>query len=166
MSVAPGVQLRPASRDDAPALGALLESLLATSPYESLVRSRLEAAFAAPATDPLAITALVLADAHAVRGLALHGFVAGAEHAGALYFVGVAATHRGQGYGRALVRAAVEHLARDGARFVIAEMPGDATLHVGETLLRGESFAPEARIRDLYREGVDLVILRRWLRPG
>ena len=162
----PGVRLRPACAADARAIGALLDSLLQATPYAELIRSRLDVALRAPGGDAASIAATVLEEGASIRAIALHGFVAGAERAGMLHFVGVSDAYRRCGLGRSLVRASVDRLARDGARFVIAELPGEPRLRAGEALLREERFVVEARIPELYREGVDLVILRRWLRPG
>lgn len=163
---APGIRLRTAGAADARAIDALLDALLQATPYAELIRSRLHVALRGPAGDAAPITASVLDGGASICGIALHGFVPGAERAGMLHFVGVSDAHRRCGLGRSLVRASVDRLARDGARFVIAELPGEPRLRAGEALLLEEHFTVEARIPELYREGVDLVILRRWLRTG
>ncbi len=96
-------------------------------------------------------------------GVAVAGFVAGAVGTGKVHLVAVEPPMRGRGRGAALVEAAVRTLAERGARLVVAEMPDDPTdaaLVAGRAALERGGFAEEARVRDLFRDGVDLVVLR------
>ena len=86
----------------------------------------------------------------------------GATGAGRLHLVAVDTQSRSLGVGAALVARAVEDLIARGARFVIAEIPDDETALDGyRSLLAACSFSEEARVPDLYRDGVALSFMRR-----
>ncbi len=99
-----------------------------------------------------------------VVGVAVYGFVAGAEGAGRMHAMAVAPDSRRHGIARQLIEAFVDDLARRGARFVIVEMPDAAEMAIGRTLLMNARFAEESRVADYFRDGVALAFLRRDLR--
>ena len=102
-------------------------------------------------------------DSGGVRAVAVVGFVAGAVGTARVHLVAVAAAHRGRTEGRAVVARAVAHLRLRGARLVVAELPddgSDAALAAGRRVLERCGFVEVARVRDLYRDGVDLVVMR------
>lgn len=99
-------------------------------------------------------------------GLALFGLVPGTVRTGAILGLYLAPDARGHGDGRRLVDAAVARLADRGARFTVVEVPDDPALAGVRRVLARCGFAEEARVPDLVRDGVALVILRRPGEPG
>ena len=98
-----------------------------------------------------------------VRAVAVVGFVAGAVGTARVHLVAVDASRRGCGDGRTVVAQTVAHLRLRGARLVVAELPddgSDAALAAGRRLLERSGFEEVARVRDLFRDGVDLVVMR------
>lgn len=107
---------------------------------------------------------VALPDDGSLAGVVLSGFVAGALGTGALLWVAVQPGLRRRGIGRALVAGALGGLDRDGARLVVAELPGDAVSGPIAALLAAAGFEREAEIADFYRDGVGLILWRRPLR--
>jgi ribosomal protein S18 acetylase RimI-like enzyme len=99
----------------------------------------------------------------AVVGVGIFGLVAGASGAGALHAIVVEPSWRRSGAGRALVGAAEATLREMGARFAMLELPDDpGELGGVAELLAAAGFRENARVPDLYRDGVALTFqLRR-----
>jgi ribosomal protein S18 acetylase RimI-like enzyme len=163
--LAPPAVLREGIASDAEALAALLDDAIGAGPYADSAREQLRAALASP-PDGTESRALVIEEDGVLRAFALHGLIAGAIGAGKLHLVAVHPARRRRGYAHALVRAAVERLGASGARFVLAEMPDDPVLAPTAALLTSEGIEEVARVPDLFRDGIDLVIRRRWLTRG
>ncbi|MGH7669923.1 MAG: hypothetical protein ACRENQ_10575 [Gemmatimonadaceae bacterium] len=89
----------------------------------------------------------------AATALALVGLVAGTSGAGRVHLLVGDDPH--------LIARACDVLRAMGARFAIAEWPDDTPFQGALRRLREEGFAPEARIADYYRPGVDQVVMRR-----
>ena len=151
------VVIRSVRPDDAAAARELVEAEIAGTPYGELPRWALDEALRGDSDEA---RALVAVDPELV-GLALYGLVAGAHGAGRLILVAVTASARLRGVGAQLVDAAIADLAELGARFAGIEFPDDPALHPGRTLLTRGGFREETRVPDFFRDGVDLVFLRR-----
>lgn len=154
--------LRPLASDDGGAALALLrDALPEPMPYMEILVEGVQTASAAPCDDTRGIVAAVDGE---LAGVAVYGRYAGASGAGRLHLVVVAPQHRALGVGAALVARVADELRARGARFVIAELPDDRALLGGYLEFLGAcSFSEEARVEDLYRDGVALLFLRREL---
>lgn len=88
-----------------------------------------------------------------VTAVALVGLVAGSVGAGRVHLIA--------GHDPHLVARACDVLRAMGARFAMAEWPEEAPYTDAIRRLREEGFEEEARIPDVYREGVAQLFLRR-----
>jgi ribosomal protein S18 acetylase RimI-like enzyme len=107
--------------------------------------------------------ALAIHDRGELAGVILAEAVAGAEGTAAVTGVSVHPGRRRRALGTALVAAACDRLRSRGTRLVIAEMPGDPALAPALKLFLACRFTEAGRIRNFYRERVDLIILERRL---
>lgn len=98
-----------------------------------------------------------------LAGVVLFGEVAGALNTGSILWVVVRAGRRRRGIGAALLRQALHDLDQDGSRLVVAELPGDETMHAAQALLMAGGFELEGVVEDFYRDGVPLRLYRRVL---
>ena len=97
--------------------------------------------------------------------LVRYGLVAGAQGAGMLWPAGADGAAGNARSAPVSVDVAVAALRRAGARFVLAELPGD-TDHAGLAgALREHAFGESGRIPDLVDDGVDLHLFRLELDP-
>ena len=98
-----------------------------------------------------------------LRGLALYGTVAGTQGGAKLHLCEscCAEADRAARIRDSLIAAAVERLERVGARYVVAELPDDPWFSAMRQSLATAGFVEEGRVRDLWREGVDMIFLRR-----
>lgn len=152
------MRLQPLSPAALPAARALFEAELARQPYAARPLELLDAAAAGSAEYQVDVAL----DRDGVAGAVAYGLVAGASGAGALYGVCVAPVARRRGTGAELVARALDALHTRGARRAFAEVPDDpAALGDVLGLLRSVGFAEEARVPDLVRDGVALLILGR-----
>lgn len=94
-------------------------------------------------------------------GVAVFGEVAGTLGTGKLHFVGATPSAHLQGVASRLIDAAIADLAKNAARFVLAELPDDPLIADVRELLICNGFVEEARIPDFYADGIALVCLRR-----
>ncbi len=92
----------------------------------------------------------------AVEGVGIYGLVAGANAAGAIYAAVATSTETAQ----MLVGAMMRALEKLGARFATAELAEDVTFDDQRSALLAHGFRDEARVPDLYRDGVALTLLR------
>ena len=145
---------------DATDIRRLAEPEIERSPYRSAPAAAIDALVTSSDPDT---HGLVATRAHAIVAFVIYGLTAGSEGAGRLQLVVTDAAVRRTGLARRLVEAAVERLRGSGARFVIVEMPDDPALAPATALLQRGGFFVEARVRDFYRDGVDLAVLRREL---
>ena len=128
------------------------------SPYRSGWSAAIDAVVRA--SDPDVRGLVAIRDGVAVA-FAIYGTIAGSEGAGRIQLVVTDAQFQRMGIARRLVVAAVEELRGSGARFVSVEIPGDLALAPAMSLLERCGFHVEARVRDFYRDGVDLAVFRR-----
>jgi ribosomal protein S18 acetylase RimI-like enzyme len=151
--------VRDAVAGDRAVAAALIDASIGGTAYGSLVRHHFDLAFLGSTE----VRALLAEQNDTVVGLILYGFVAGAAGAGRIQFLGVDEEHRRQGIARGLVKEAMRRLARAHARFVLVELPDDPAFATGVEFLRDAGFEDEGRIRDHFRDGVDLVLYVRRL---
>ena len=154
----PAATIRMYRRDDADVIRDLAAPDLERSNYRSGPRAAIDGL--AEGSDGES-RALVAVREDAVIAFVIHGIVAGAEGAGRLQLVVTAAPFRRAGIARQLVERAVEDLRESGVRFTMVEVPDDPMLVPAIALLEQCGFRVDARIRDFYRDGVDLVVFRR-----
>ena len=144
--------------DATAAVRALVAPEIDGSRYRSAARAALESVIAG--TDPESRGLVAVTDGRIV-GLVVHGTTAGSDGAGRVLLIVIDPGARRRGVATALVDAAMADLRREGARFVVVEVADDPVLAPALALLRRCGFEPEARVADFFRDGVDLVILRR-----
>ena len=96
-----------------------------------------------------------------VAGFIVYGTIAGSEGTGRLQLIVADSRSRRRGIASALVDAAIIDMQSGGARFAIVEVPDDPSLAPALRLLERCGFRPDARVADFFRDGVDLLILRR-----
>ena len=145
---------------DWPSARALLAAETARHPYAARTLELLDAA----AGRSVEYHAAVAASEGEAVGVVVYGLTSGASGAGALYGIAVADAWRRRGVGAALVRHAADELRALGARFALAEVPEDPLALGGVlALLATAGFRAEARVADLYRDGVGVVFMRREL---
>lgn len=157
------VVFRPAIDSDRSEVRALVDHDVAGTPYADVVGYFLRLAFEGRWDESRAVVATQHGQ---VSGIALFGRVAGAIGTGRMHFVGVTASARLNGIGIGLCEAAVADMASSGARLVTAELPDDRALAGGRALLARAGFREVARIADYCRDGVDLVIVCRFIDSG
>jgi len=148
---------RPLAPDDVAGARALLERRLGGTPYLPRALEVLDASISGADAEN---RALVVEHDGAVHGLVLFGRIAGTMGAARVHHALVAPS-AAAGTGAGLLLAAVRLLAADDARFVIAELPDDSIVRAELALLRANGFREEGRIPAFYRDGVDLLFLRR-----
>ncbi|MEP7067422.1 MAG: GNAT family N-acetyltransferase [Gemmatimonadota bacterium] len=140
---------------------AVVERALRDTHYLGGALDALRSAVAAPGADGRALACTRGDD---VEGVIVFGLFGGASGAGRLHFVVVERNARRAAVARALVDAAVHALMASGARFMLAELPDDASeLPMARTFLRALGFFEESRVDDFYRDGVALSFQRREL---
>ncbi len=138
--------------DDFAAARALIASA-ADDPYA--VRALELLAMAATGTEYRALVAT--GRDTAIIGVGIYGLVAGASGAGAIYTV-IGPTVDTMAILVQRMMAAFHSL---GARFAVAELADDPALAPQRSALLTQGFIEEARVHDLYRDGVALAFLRR-----
>jgi hypothetical protein len=148
---------RPLAPDDLTGARALLEQRLGGTPYLDRALEVLEASISGVDAEN---RALVVERDGAVGGVVLYGLIAGTVGAARIHRV-ILAPSAAVGSGGDLLEAALPLLAADGARFAIAELPDDPAVRAELSLLRANGFLEEARLPDFYRDGIDLVFVRR-----
>ena len=137
-------------------------SALERTPYAAHALEILSGAVESPSAEMRALAAGVGGE---LAGVVVYGMVAGTLGAGRVYLVAVTAGARLRGVATRLVDSAGAELEREGARFVLAEMPHDPRLAPGRELLLRSGFAEESRVPDFYADGVALTFLRRPVSP-
>jgi ribosomal protein S18 acetylase RimI-like enzyme len=75
-----------------------------------------------------------------------------------LYWICVARSKRRKGHGRALLRAVVRRIRREGGRLITLDTSGRPDFGPTRAFYEREGFKPTARIPSFYRRGDDLVI--------
>ena len=157
------IAIREMKTAEATSIQDLALSEIATSNYANAPRSALDAAIARSDPD---IRALVAVDDAQVVGIIIYGRIAGSEGAGRIQLIVTDPRVRRTGIATALTGAAIGILKREDARFAIVELPADPALSPSRSLFDHCGFNVESRVRDFFRDGVDLLLLRRDLPPG
>lgn len=157
------VVLRALMPIDASAARALIVPELERLGYSEGPRSALEAVVAGRDADSRGLVAI---DAEHVVGCIIFGSVAGAVETGRIQLLVVAEEARRRGIATRLTDDAIAELTRDGNRVIFVELPDDPALAPAMRLLVRSEFHVDARVANYFRDGVDLAILRRDLRPG
>ena len=80
-----------------------------------------------------------------------------------LYWIGVDQHQQGRGIGKTLIRAVEEHIRECSGRMLIAETEGKPSFEPTRRFYLSAGYELEARIRDFYRPGDDLVIFTKHL---
>lgn len=80
-----------------------------------------------------------------------------------LYLIAVHPSRQREGRGAALVRHMEDVVSARGGRILLVETSGLAEFEGTRAFYRQRGYAPEARIRDFYREGEDKVVFRKRL---
>lgn len=136
----------------------VVERALGGTRYLASALDALRSTVVSPSADARAFASLL---GERVDGVIVFGFFGGASGAGRLQLVVLERDARRAGVGAAMVRAALAALRRDGARFVLAELPDDPhELPGARAFLESCGFAEESRIEDFYRDGLALSFLR------
>jgi ribosomal protein S18 acetylase RimI-like enzyme len=154
--------VRPFDQADVPAIRRLAEPELGRSAYRSGPAAAIDALVTGSDPDTHGLVAI---RGHSIVAFVIHGSIAGAEGAGRLQLVVTDNPFRRMGIARRLVEVAVDRLRGRGARFVIVELPDDPALAPATALLHRCGFLVDARVRDFYRDGVDLAVFRLELTP-
>ena len=151
-------QILPVSRELLPGASRVVEHVFAKTHYLAGALDALRSAVLAPSADARALAAL---RGERIEGVAVFGFFGGTSGAGRLQLVAVDLEARRAGGGAALVHNAVSALRRDGARFVLAELPDDSRALPGSrAFLESLGFREESRVDDFVRDGIALSFMR------
>jgi len=148
---------RPPQPEDAQATRILLMGALGVTPY---IDRALEVLDLAERGGDAEHRALVIARDGTVAGLVLFGTIAGTLGGARLHTAALAPGVEADDVGERLMRAALDTLRAEGARYVSADVADDPAIGTVVSLLRDSGFEEEARVPDFYREGVALTFLR------
>ena len=151
------VNLRPAIEADREAMRTLVDEDLAGTPYGEVLSFFL-GLMEGSHTESRAVVAEHRGE---FVGYALFGEVAGAVGTGRIHFIGTTTRAALDTWGVELCEAAVDEMVARGDRLIIAELPDEPVLAGKHALLSRCGFEVVARVRDYYRDGVDLVLLQR-----
>lgn len=150
---------RPIGARDLKPARALLRSDLEGTPYLDRAIEILERAAGTPDEEHRAIVA---GPADALDGVALFGMIAGTVGTAELHAMSVR-NIAPPSVGQALVDEVLRAVRARRANLAIAEVPDDAALSAFAGILRANGFEEEGRVKDYYRDGVDLILFRRTL---
>ena len=140
---------------------ALADPEIGQSRYRSTWRAAVDAVLGRTDPDSHALVAMA---GDTLAGVAIYGGIAGSEGAGRLQLIVTELRSRRAGIAMRLVEASLDALRRGGSRVAFVELPDDSTLHGASALLHRCGFHIESRVGDFFRDGVDLIVLRRELR--
>lgn len=140
----------------------LVETEFAGTPFAEIGQSAIDAALG----EDDELRGIVAERDGEIVGVAVYGRVAGAVGAAKLHLLAVTAAARLRGVGRRLCDTAVDELARDGARLVVAELPEIPGLLAGRELLGRCGWEVEGRVDDFFADGVPLLLMRRRILPA
>ncbi|MGY1669082.1 N-acetyltransferase family protein [Geodermatophilus sp. SYSU D00710] len=99
-------------------------------------------------------------DEQGVRGVAYAEPVRGTEDAWELTMIAVAREVQGGGRGTALLRAVEDGLRPRGARLLLVMTSGTPEFARTRAFYAGRGYGEEARVRDYYTDGDDMVLFR------
>ncbi len=152
------VSLRPLVARDVAATRTLADALLGDAPHADGMLASLNEALTSASDEYRAIGAH---DRNTLIGFAVFGETAGAIGAGRIYCVAVDAAFRRRGIATALIEAACADLRARATRFAMIELPAEPDVAPVRALVNRTRFHEEGRVSDYFRDGVDLLILRR-----
>ncbi|MHC4607937.1 MAG: GNAT family N-acetyltransferase [Planctomycetota bacterium] len=95
------------------------------------------------------------------EGFVVYGEASLAERVWEVYWLAVRPDRQGKGVGRKLMKRAEDAMGAAGARMCFIETSGRAEYMRANAFYQHCGYSEAARIKDFYREGDDLVILRR-----
>jgi ribosomal protein S18 acetylase RimI-like enzyme len=150
-----GANVRPLRADDRPQLEKLMRASPNFTPEE--IETALEVIDEALAGDPEYIVNVVANDA--VDGYECHGPASLTDGTFDLYWIVVDTQAQKRGYGRLLLLAAEEDVARRGGRLLLIETSSQPTYEASVRFYKRNGYRLEARIHDFYRKGDDKLIL-------
>lgn len=150
--------IRPARAADTDALIALVRAtgLFAAEDADDFA-AMIRAALAAPSPGEV----WLVRTAPEIVGAAYLGPETFAPDIRNLWFIGVHASARRQGHGRALLGAAEQAARDDGARLLLVETSSNPATAAARACYDACGYGAEARIRDYYAPGDDKVIFRK-----
>jgi ribosomal protein S18 acetylase RimI-like enzyme len=150
-----GATVRPLRADDRPQL----EKLMRASPNftQEEVETALEVIDEALAGDPEYIVNVVANDG--IAGYECHGPTSLTDGTFDLYWIVVDTQAQKLGYGRLLLLAAEEDVARHGGRLLLIETSSQPTYDAAVRFYKRNGYRLEARIHDFYRKGDDKLVL-------
>jgi ribosomal protein S18 acetylase RimI-like enzyme len=152
------VTLRGLRAGDVSGIDAIAGPEIQASLYSTSLRSAVDRVQAKPTPE---CRGLVAVRGARVVGVVIFGAIAGSVGAGSVQFVVVDRDCRRRGLASALIDRAIEMLATEGARVAFVELPDDPALNAVRQLLIRCGFDIDERVANYFRDGVDLLILRR-----
>lgn len=147
--------VRAVQREDRPAIERLLRAQTNFTAEE--VETALEVIDEALSGDPEYIVTVVERDG--VCGYECHGPTPLTEGTFDLYWIVVDPAAQKRGYGRLLLRAAEEDIARRGGRLLLIETSSQPSYDSTVRFYKRNGYRLEARVHDFYRRGDDKLIL-------
>jgi hypothetical protein len=158
------VRARPLAAADMGVARALLLGGFGVSPHAERVLELLQ--LAGRRQDPES-RGLVAESESRVVGVALFGEIAGTAGGARIHLLRAdcAGEGRAEEIRARLIDEVVERLSAAGVRYICAELPDDPWFLAMRRSLARAGFDEEARLNDLFFDGVALVFLRRDLRP-
>ncbi|MFI7275912.1 GNAT family N-acetyltransferase [Streptomyces sp. NPDC049879] len=102
-------------------------------------------------------------DADGLRAVAYRQPKPAADRVWDLTMIAVRPGHQGRGIGTALLRHVEEELRGDGQRLLLVDTSGTPPYDRARTFYAGCGYAEEARVRDYWADGDDLVVFRKAL---
>jgi ribosomal protein S18 acetylase RimI-like enzyme len=156
-----GAAVRPLQADDRPQL----EELLRASPNftQDEVETALEVIDEALAGDPEYIVNVVANGD--IAGYECHGPTPLTEGTYDLYWIVVDPQAQKRGYGRRLLLAAEEDVARRGGRLLLIETSSQPTYDASVRFYKRNGYRLEARIQNFYRKDDDKLVLAKDIAP-
>lgn len=149
---------------DRPALASLLERIENFTPDErSVALELIDLALAHPETRHPDYWVQVAEDAGRLLGYICYGPTPMTEGTFDLYWIASAPEARGRGVGRRLVAAMEEDLRSLGGRLVRVETSSQEAYGGTRDFYAAIAYGEEARFRDFYKPGDDLIILKKQL---
>lgn len=150
------MQIRPITPDDTAPLARLVARIENFSPDEQAVARELIELAATPGHPDY--RALVAATERGIAGYILFGPTPMTQGAYDLYWIATDPSFRGTGAGAALCRAMEAELREAGGRLVRVETSSTEAYGGTQKFYDATGYLEEARVRDFYKPGDDLII--------
>lgn len=158
------MQIRPPVPADRPALASLVERISNFTPDErSVALELIDLALAQPGTRHPDYWVQVAEDDGRLLGYICYGPTPMTQGTFDLYWIASDPEARGRGVGRQLVVAMEEDLRRGGGRLVRVETSSQEAYGGTHAFYAAIRYEEEARFRDFYKPGDDLIILKKRL---